>query len=231
VKRELDDAWLNGLHVAARTSGLGYFSVVTVLPAFFWMGIKRPELAYPLPFLGALIGILSAIIPRLTSPVRWRILFLVLAYLMCLATIPISGTYLMFPGFLTATVAGFTLSAKREHLIQPMIGGLITLAAGMIAEWAGLFAPITRFVGGTVIIESPAVHLPQLQTTLFLAVTFVGMVGWPAYMILRMRKQLDRAEERLVLQSWQLRQLVPDEAHGALATPAPPAPAGCVLTG
>ncbi len=229
VKRELDDAWLNGLHVAARTAGLGFFSVVTAIPAFLWMGIKRPELAYPMPLLGGLIGLCSVILPRFGSPARWRPLIMLIALVMCLATIPVTGTYLLFPGFLTATVAGFTLSARRDRLIWPLAAGLVTLAAGMIAEWAGLFAPITRFVGGVMTIESPAVHLPQLPTTLFLALTFVGMVGWPAYMIFRMRKQLDRAEERLVLQSWQLRQLVPDEAHGALATPAPPAPAGCVL--
>jgi X-Pro dipeptidyl-peptidase len=46
----------------------------------------------------------------------------------------------------------------------------------------------------------------------------------------RTRDLLSGAEERMMLQAWQLRQLVPEETSAAVPTPAPVDPS-CILTG
>ena len=57
----------------------------------------------------------------------------------------------------------------------------------------------------------------------FLLLASVGLIVAPAIIASRVRASLARAEERLFMQSWMLKHLVPDQARSAASVrPGPP---------
>jgi serine/threonine-protein kinase len=99
-----------------------------------------------------------------------------------------------------------------------ILAGVLAVAAPFALEILGILPRSYAFTGGQIHVMPRATQLPELQATLFLLLTSVAMVVIPGLMIGRMRDALAAAEQRLVLQAWNLRQLVPSGAHGALGT-------------
>ena len=64
---------------------------------------------------------------------------------------------------------------------------------------------------------------PPAGTLAFLLLASVGVIVAPALIASRVRSSLTRAEERLFMQSWMLKRLVPDQARSAASVmPGPP---------
>jgi hypothetical protein len=68
-------------------------------------------------------------------------------------------------------------------------------------------SPSYAFDGERLCLLPRAIELSPRATTVMLVWSTLGFVLVPALMLSRLRDQLDRAQSRLALQSWQLRQL------------------------
>jgi hypothetical protein len=64
--------------------------------------------------------------------------------------------------------------------------------------------------------------LPPLQTSVALGLMTLGTIIFSSVFLGYTRRALDVAQRRLVLQAWQLRQLVPDEAQPSTQSPSTP---------
>ncbi|HEY5242381.1 MAG TPA: hypothetical protein VIJ22_12970, partial [Polyangiaceae bacterium] len=70
-------------------------------------------------------------------------------------------------------------------------------------------------------IQPVMLSFPAIPTHVFLLVSNVALVITGCAMMARFRNTLTAAEERLHVQAWQLRQMVPEEARPASAPPPP----------
>lgn len=68
------------------------------------------------------------------------------------------------------------------------------------------------------VILARAVSFPAIAGTIILTATHVATLLFIAYYVAESRSTLDKVELQNALQAWQLRQLVPKEAQGALKT-------------
>jgi len=92
-------------------------------------------------------------------------------------------------------------------------------------QWLGVLPTSYVFERGVLSIQPVMLSFPAVPTHVFLLVSNVALVITGCAMMARFRNTLTAAEERLHVQAWQLRQMVPEEARPASAPPPPRA--GC----
>jgi hypothetical protein len=119
------------------------------------------------------------------------------------------GPLLLVPSLVMMNAIGFLLRPDRGRRRAVLVASLAAIAIPQLLEWTGLVPPSSLIERGHVIILprilkfTPATHLTLFFATLGLIVAF-------ALFFARFRESLTRAEERLSVHAWQLRQLLPD---------------------
>jgi len=97
----------------------------------------------------------------------------------------------------------------------------LAVAVPALLQWAGVVRPSYVFRDGAMTILPNMLWLPPMQTNAFLLIASIALIVTGSAILGRFRNTLTTAEERLHMQTWQLRQLVPEEARKAsVPTPA-----------
>jgi hypothetical protein len=122
----------------------------------------------------------------------------------------------LVPALAAVNTVGFLLHTPKSWRWVTVAAGVATVLTPIVLEALGVFAKTTTFHDGALVITSSAARLPETATLVVLLVSIVALVVMPAIFVGRVRDALAKAEERLQLHSWHLRQLVPDQARGAL---------------
>ena len=103
--------------------------------------------------------------------------------------------------------------------------GLVALAIAVpfVLALLGLVPdPYSFTADGALVITSPMVGFPPGLTLFFLLATSIALVVTPTLLAGRFRDELARAEERVFMSAWHLRQLLPRGSDGgARVTVAP----------
>jgi serine/threonine-protein kinase len=124
------------------------------------------------------------------------------------------GPFILTPLAAATTTIWFTFqAARRERLILAVLGGLATLVP-LGLELAGIIPRSFGFEAGRPVLYPRALQLPPLGTTLALTYTSVTFCVVQPVMLGRLRDALSRAERKLFLQAWHLRQLAPETVRG-----------------
>jgi len=197
--------------LALRALGLGRLSWMLYLPLILWMGIANwsyVAIGFAPVVLTAGTLLWLSRHPRPNRPVRWTA-----AVVSILTATTVSFTF--GPLFTMPLVLAAALPAWLVHLDKGGRVLALSLAASAIVataglEWAGVIPPSYAFEGGRMVIVPAMHHLPEVPVRVYLVVLGIGALITSALMVGRVQDELERAQERLQLQAWQLRQLAPD---------------------
>jgi serine/threonine-protein kinase len=185
-------------------------------PFAIWMGIR----GWALWVLGSVVWAMAGVNAYLTLrkpdlearlPLRTVVLS---AFAVSLTTI-FFGPFVLLP---TLCVMGAMLGQMQREPARRRGAALIyTLAFAVptLLQSLGLLPGSYSFDNDSLVIHSGTLHLPQGPTYVFMVTLNIGIVLGGSLFMSRLRDSLSEFEERLSVQSWQLQQLVPEQARGA----------------
>ena len=198
--------------VAAVRGGLALLLVLALAPLGLWMGLRMPLTYFVGGGIGLLGGALFLSLGRRIPPTDWFVgIGLALAYL-CVAFLAlVLSPFVLVPSLVTFVVGAVVLQRPRMALLVGTLG-LATVLVPLVLEWIGVLAPSYSFVAGTLVLKPRMVDLPPTATVAMLISSSVALIG--ATLVFFRRVGLERAalERQLYLQSWQLRQMLSDDA-------------------
>ncbi|MEZ4309806.1 MAG: serine/threonine-protein kinase [Polyangiaceae bacterium] len=154
---------------------------------------------------------------------RFRFLVFVAGSLaMCFLSFHL-GWAVLIPGMAAAHVLGFLLYGQQQHWGRAIAVAAASVVLPFVLQVTGVVPSSYGFHDGNLIVMPHITSFPPAGTLAFLLLASLGMIVAPAVIASRVRTSLARAEERLFMQSWMLRHLVPDQARTAASVlPGPP---------
>jgi fatty acid desaturase len=123
------------------------------------------------------------------------------------------GPFVLVPS-LAATNAIFFAMNADAHLRRFVVGASVAAVLVPLAlSLGGIEASYYAFEAGAMTITSPMVAFPPVLVMGLLLVVSIALVVTPTLLAGRMRDELARAEEKVLLQAHYLAQLVPEAAR------------------
>jgi serine/threonine-protein kinase len=216
ARAELDAAASRQTKVAGRLGALGYLAIFLYLPLLWWMGVRNgAQLTTVFALvLASAAGSWFVGAMRTPRPVMAFIPF-VASTLMTVSLSFLLGPFIFLPSFAAVNAVAFAVLLERRHRVAAVVLGTMGVVLAIGAEVLGLVPNPMKFSEAGLTIAPQAVALPEMPTMLLLSMASVGTIALAAYSVARLRDALHEAEERLVVQSWNLRQLLPPEATAA----------------
>jgi hypothetical protein len=130
----------------------------------------------------------------------------------------ILGPFVLTPTLAVASCMMYSMYVSRgERRIGTMFF-LLAVLAPYVAELIGLVPPSFLVADDRVVLYARAISLPPIATPAALAWASASFTLFSSLLIGRMRDRLERAEDRLLVSAWYLRQLFGAEA-GVTSTP------------
>ncbi len=210
VRQEREQAEFHRIRVASRTSAWAYASLLLYVPVMFWIGVR--ELGAVLFFAAATATavVVSAAVARLVRPSARA----VLATQACAAVVVASssvllGPLIVLPGFAAMVTLAYVVLRDRSRDLSTLAWGLAPFVVLVALIWAGVLSNPYDFAGGHLTVAPSAVVLTEGGTWLLLVMSGLGTIVVSALSVAPIRNALREAEERLALQAWHFRQLVP----------------------
>ena len=132
----------------------------------------------------------------------------------------IFGPFMLLPALAAVNTLAMVLTAahKKGRILALALGNL-AIVAPVVLEWLGILSPSYVFVNNTIVVMPHVLNYPRTPTLVLLLASNVMNIVTAAIFVARVRDALNVAQERLVVQTWQLRQLVPHDAKGAMSSP------------
>jgi serine/threonine-protein kinase len=208
VRTELEDERDAARRRALRLARWAWASWLFTLPAAWALGVRSVPAFAAMAVLvaaGTLLCFDAARRPRV-EPKRGVAMAVVTASL-------VSGLAMWLGPFVLLPVAASGLlmmivseSRPRERKALFAIA-LAVVSVPLLLEWSGVIPPSYRFEEGRLVLLARATDLRPHGTLAMLVWSSLAFVLVPSFLLARLRDQLDAAQLRLALQSWQLRQL------------------------
>jgi eukaryotic-like serine/threonine-protein kinase len=204
----------------ARTGALAYLGYLAFTPLFIWMGVRDWGFLAALGVLQLVLcgqALLASRSERLEKPMLYSAVVLNAIFLMMMSRF--FGPFIVLPVVAAASAIAFVF---HGHVLRPafaIASSALIIAVPVALEGLGLIQGSYLFTDGGMVLAPNLVSLPETATRVTLLILTTGSVVATALFVLSVRKAQLAAEERLHLQSWYLRHLVPESAHPALDTP------------
>ena len=217
---ELNNVAADTRRDAARMSANRFLMWLAFLPLALWMGVRHIPSTAAAVIAMLLCAATSWWMSRHTAVDRRHGLALLLLSSVTVGLMSaLFGPFILVPGLIATNTMFFASSADRKSRRVVIAAGVMTIALPFMLEVSGVLPPAYAFKDGLLQVLPRATELPAMQTMMCLLLTSVAMVVIPGILMGRMRDALTRAERRLVLQAWHLRQLVPGGATGGGMSP------------
>lgn len=190
-------------------------ALVMMIPVFVAMGVTNwiaiAEIVSCVLVMTALCGV------QLRHPSH-RISYWIMSVsaLAFLALGRVYGPLVLVPEMAMSTAFVYAVHPVRRVQIASVSLMTLSVAVPLLLERAGLWRASYLFRNGEMIIVPNTCTFTDLTTSGFLGVTTVFLLLIGTTTVGRIRNALTAAEERLSLQAWQLRQLVPERARRGL---------------
>jgi serine/threonine-protein kinase len=131
------------------------------------------------------------------------------------------GPLIVVPAVAAAGTVCYVISGQREHRKLAVAAGILSILVPYALELVGVLPPSIRVEGGVVTVLPRVFAFHPVWTPVFLVVSQVSVIVISSIFVRRYREAFLRAEERMHLAAWQLRQLVPEAAKGAFDSSVP----------
>ncbi len=217
---------------AARIGIWVYLSWLLVAPVALWMGVRS---WWSFGFSGAMYLASAAACWWMSyrpNPKGKVSLPLLLASALAVASTGFTfGPFLVLPSIATVNAMTFMMARDSSRRILVVAVSWLAFLGPLGLEWAGVLPHSYAFRDGTIALLPNHTAFPPLPTLVFLVGVNVLVMGTACLLIARLRDVLTATDRRLQLHLWQLRQLVPDEAHAAVQVPISASDPSCTLGG
>jgi serine/threonine protein kinase len=212
---------------SAKAGVYALLSSLLYLPAALWMGVRDWE---PIVILYVLIlaaaGASYLAVRYQLASLSYVVTVLAAGAFGCLSRV--FGPFMLLPSALVACVAGFSIDPYKLRRRFGIVCCCLAMIAPWALEWVGVLDRSYVFERGTITILPHALSLQEGPSMLLLLSVSVGTILSCGLLVGRVRTALEWAEHRAHLQTWQLRQLVPDAARGAAEATSAESPSECV---
>jgi hypothetical protein len=218
-----------GVQTGARWAAPAYLSWFLYLPLMLWMGVR----SWTAWGVCSAAWIVAAVVawdvarrpPRTGSPPP----MLTFSGAVAVATTAtICGPYMLVPTIAALGSLLIHMAPGRAARVPGVVAYCVAFGLPALLQWMGLLPASYVFAHDSLTIAAGMLYFPPAPTQAFLLVSNVAVIASAAVLMARFRNTLVGVEERLHVQAWQLRQLVPEQVHAASTGPLPRAesPAG-----
>jgi serine/threonine-protein kinase len=209
-----------GMRQGARLAVYAYLTWFVYTPLMLWMGL-RSWTWWGLSSVAWLAAATAAFVASRSpsSEARPHLGMTALGVLAIMTTTAGFGPYVILP---TLAVIGAMLNQMPPNRLgRERIVALYCLAFAVpaVAQWAGLMPAQYLFEHGNLVIVPGMLSFRPVPTHVFFIASNIGLIVTASFILARFRDTLSDVERRLHVQTWQLRQLVPEEARPASAPP------------
>jgi len=209
-----------GMRQGARTAVWAYLSWFVYTPLMIWMGMRSWTIwlvASVTWLLASLAAYLASRNP--SSDARPHLWMTVPGVVAIMITSLGFGPYVIVPTL--AAIGAMLNQMPPNRLGRGRIIGLYCAAVVVpaVLEWTGVLPSSYLFEHGNLVILPGMLRFEPLQTHVFFVTTSVGLIVMASLILGRFRDTLADVEQRLHVQTWQLRQLMPEHARPASAPP------------
>ncbi len=209
---------LAAFKVAARTHIVVQLSYLFYIPLLLWMGIREWWM-----FLGA-AGAISAVFFTAVYYYKYPpknlqlpLPHLAMSLLALLSGQLLFGPLILVPGITVAT--GIAYLASFDRRVGWVVGGMAAVVLVPAAlQFAGVLAPSYALIDGKLMVLPMMTELPPVPTAVLLLVTHAIVIVAAMYFAWQLRRAFSTADRALRLQTWQLSQLVPEQARNDVAS-------------
>jgi serine/threonine-protein kinase len=172
-----------------------------------WMGVRDPK-----PLLGCVAAAVAGAVMTGLRARRWQIrralvaLFVVLGIMFASR---IAGPFGVTPILAMGLGVGLTVFPRSQPVWTSIVAAWAAVFVPVALELLGALAPSYEMLGDRVCVASHAVLFPTVPTLVHMCVVTALVIAAVCAYTGRMRDRLVAAEERLRIQAWQLRQILP----------------------
>jgi len=209
-----------GMRQGARLAVYAYLIWFLYTPLMLWMGL-RSWTWWGLASVAWLAAAAAAFVASRSpsSEARPHLGMTALGVLAIMTTTAGFGPYVILP---TLAVIGAMLNQMPPNRLgRGRIVALYCLAFAVpaVGQWVGLLPAQYLFEHGNLVIVPGMLSFRPVPTHVFFMAANIGLIVTASAILARFRDTLSDVERRLHVQTWQLRQLVPEEARPASAPP------------
>jgi serine/threonine-protein kinase len=215
ARAELEREQAQSLTRGRRMGGRAFLTWFLYAPVMLWMGVRSwsAMMLMTAAWLGAaIVGFVAARGSRGHGKAHLPMLLSGGVAIACTAAL--LGPYFLLPQFALIYAMMFVLippDRARRGLVVTM--SLLTILAPAALGWVGALPGPYELHEDSIVVRAGMVHFPPVPTELFLLLTNATAVVTACLMTANVRDALTVAQERLHVQAWQLRQLLPREAQ------------------
>lgn len=209
-----------GVRIASWTAAVSYLTWFAYTPFMLWMGIRSWTawgVASAVWTIAAIFAVLAARNPPRDGS---RPMAMTIAGVVGVATTAtICGPYVVVPTLAAVGSMLVHMAPDRRGRVFVVLLNCAAIAVPAALQWAGVLPTSYVFANGAITIAPFMLDFPPVPTHVFLLVSNLLLVITASAMLARIRNTLTGIEQRLHTHTWQLRQLVPDQARPASAAP------------
>jgi hypothetical protein len=139
--------------------------------------------------------------------------------------------FIVAPPLVTVATLAYMTLLPHKLRVMTLVMATVALLAPLLAWWLGLSGPPLTFVDGSLTIAPRLVTFDSYWTVWLIIDSSAVTVAMGAWAAVRLRATIERAQEQIAVQAWNLRQLLPPEAGNATLLDNTAADPQCVLEG
>jgi serine/threonine protein kinase len=220
AQREIDAQARAWQRISSRAATFAYLSFTLYAPLGYFMGIRNfPMAALPviLFMAAAAVSYRSYRRPDPTGQTPYSLL--ILSNVAIASSAWVFGPFMLVPALAAVNALSFIVAADRSRRGPAIFLGCCAILLPLVLEWTGVNVPSYAFEQGRFVVLPRALEFPEKPTLVFLLVTNVALLVTAALFVGRFKDALTATENRLYMQTWQLRQFVPGEAQASIVPP------------
>ena len=210
AERELDQLDRTHLKGAMRDHALRAATWILLLPFVFALGVRVGWLVVVVAaLLGTTLALAVLFFARAVTNRHARLTLFGVVTLTGVALSGLLGPLVFVPGFFAVNTLLFTAQAPPSHRRFMIGAALAALSAPLTLELLGVVPPSMVVTTEGVMLLPRMTYFAEAPLLLGLYAASVLGVVMPTLIAVRLRDSLVAAEERLLVQKWQLEQLAP----------------------
>ncbi|MFT3838491.1 MAG: protein kinase [Myxococcaceae bacterium] len=199
--------------VAARAEALGYLMLALMVPVIIMMGIRVPWVMATYLLSVTVAGAFSFAQGQMKTPsARLAIIGTALAG----PSLAISGfmlsPFIMLPSMVVLHMFTAVLFLPKPAQKPGVAIGAISALVPLLSWGLGLTPEPLKFTAEGIVLLPVMLSLPKAATLWMLVSSTLGFGLFAVIAATRARRQIERAEQQVALQSWTVSQLLPKEA-------------------
>ncbi len=196
-----------GLRAAVRF----YLSYLAYLPLVLWMGVRDWGLfALGWACIGTCALATYALLKRPVSLPGVPLAHLGVSTFTAGAASVLFGPFVLVPMLALSTCVAYLSCVDQRRGLVTAAGCLAVLVPAVLG-WTGVLPSPYVFEAGSWTILPSVFRISPLPTQIFLTCASLGTIAPACWFVARLRRDYTAAEQKLQVQAWQLRRMVPGE--------------------